>query len=195
MFFDVQAEAKGAKLARSLPAHGILHQLFEKKSGSTLLNHALSSYRSYREKLQDVFSELWDILIKSAEDPHAGEIVCVLDALDECEENSRKHLVEKLVGFFAETESLQTSSLTLKFLVTSRPYEDLERGFQRLSSIDTFTHIDGDEQSEKIAREIHLVIDAKVPHIAGDFTVEDRKSISDRLEKLEIGPISGFFLR
>ncbi|MCJ1260613.1 hypothetical protein MMC22_000475 [Lobaria immixta] len=163
----------------------ILHQLFEKKSGSSLLTHALLSYKNYGEKLPDAFSELWDVLIKTARDLDAGEIVCVLDALDECEENARKQLVQKLVSYFADTDYLSSSSFRLKFLITSRPYEDLELGFQSISGTDAFIRFDGDEQSEKIGQEIHLVIDAKVPQIARSFSAEDRKSISDRLKKLD----------
>lgn len=31
-----------------------------------------------------MFKELWDILLESTADPEAGEIICVLHALDEC---------------------------------------------------------------------------------------------------------------
>ena len=180
-FFFKDGQEQRSKGANAISA--ILHQLFEKKSGSSLLTHALLSYKNYGEKLPDAFSELWDVLIKTARDLDAGEIVCVLDALDECEENARKQLVQKLVSYFADTDSLSSSSLRLKFLITSRPYEDLELGFQSISGTDAFIRFDGDEQSEKIGQEIHLVIDAKVPQIARSFSAEDRKSISDRLKK------------
>lgn len=49
-FFFMDGQEKRSKGSNAISA--ILHQLFEKKSGSTLLNHGLSSYRSYREKLQ-----------------------------------------------------------------------------------------------------------------------------------------------
>lgn len=182
-FFFQDGQERRSKGSDAMSA--ILHQLFDKKFGSSLLTHALSSYTSYGKKLQHMFSELWDVLIKSAKDPDAGEIVCVLDALDECEESARIQLVEKLVDFVSTTDRSENSSLTLKFLVTSRAYDDLNLGFQPISSIDTFTHFDGDEQLEKIGQEIHLMIDAKVPFIAGDFSAEDRIRISDRLKRLD----------
>ncbi|MCJ1264872.1 hypothetical protein MMC22_004747 [Lobaria immixta] len=182
-FFFKDGQEKRSKGSNAISA--ILHQLFEKRSGSSLLTHGLSSYKSYGEKLQDAFSELWDILIKSAKDPEAGEIICVLDALDECEENARKQLMEKLVGFFAKTDYLGNSSFTLKFVITSRPYEDLRLGFQPISSVGAFIRFDGDQKSERIGQDIRLVIDAKVPHIAGDFSYEDRERISDRLKSLD----------
>ncbi|MCJ1263667.1 hypothetical protein MMC22_003537 [Lobaria immixta] len=49
-FFFMDGQEKRFKASNAISA--IYHQLFEKKSGSTLLNHAFSSYRSYREKLQ-----------------------------------------------------------------------------------------------------------------------------------------------
>ena len=182
-FFFQDGQERRSKGSDAISA--ILHQLFDKKSGSSLLTHALLSHTSYGEKLQHMFSELWDVLIKSAKDPDAGEIVCVLDALDECEEIARIHLVEKLVDFVSTADRSENSSLTLKFLITSRPYEDLDLGFLPISSSDRFARFDGDEQLERIGQEIHLVIDAKVPYIAGAFSAEDRTKISDRLKRLD----------
>ena len=58
------------------------YQLFENTS---LIIYALPRYKNYGKKLRDTFSELWEILVRSARDSEVGEIVCVLDALDECE--------------------------------------------------------------------------------------------------------------
>ena len=178
-FFFKDGQEQRTRGANALGA--LLHQLFE---NTTLITHALSSYRSYGKKLRDAFSELWEILVKSAEDSEAGEIICVLDALDECEKNARNQLIEKLVHFFSQGESCQNPSLKLKFLVTSRPYDDLEQNFQRLSGISTYVHFDGDDKSQKIGQEINLVIDARIPYITGDFNDEDRKRISNRLKEM-----------
>ncbi|KAL9133666.1 MAG: hypothetical protein Q9175_005155 [Cornicularia normoerica] len=179
-FFFKDGQEQRTRGANALSA--LLHQLFE---NTTLITHALSSYRSYGEKLRDAFSELWGILIKSAEDSEAGEIICVLDALDECEENARNQLIKQLVHFFSQEESCQNPSLKLKFLVTSRPYDDLEHNFQRLSGVSTYVHFDGDDKSQRIGQDINLVIDAKIPHIMGDFNDEDRKRISNRLKEMD----------
>lgn len=55
--------------------------------------------------------------------------------------------------------------------------------FKPISDLGTFTHFNGDGRS--IAQDIDLVIDAKMPHIAGDFSAEDRKSISEALKEPE----------
>ncbi len=42
---------------------------------SGLITYALPSYRNYGKKLRDAFSELWEILVRSARDSEVGEIV------------------------------------------------------------------------------------------------------------------------
>ncbi|KAA6412660.1 MAG: hypothetical protein FRX48_03652 [Lasallia pustulata] len=160
----------------------VLHQLFE---NTGLIKYALRSYWNYGKKLRDAFSELWEILVRSARDSEVGEIVCVLDALDECEQNARKQLTEKLVSFFSQMEPHDNPSFALKFLITSRPYDDLEQNFQPLLGVSTYLHFDGDDKSQRIGQEIDLVIDAKIPSIAGGFSDEDRKRISQRLKKMD----------
>lgn len=179
-FFFKDGQKQRTRGANALCA--LLHQLFESTS---LITHALPSYKSYKKKLQDAFGELWEILVKSAQDPAAGEIICVLDALDECEKNARKQLVEKLAHFFSQAVSFQNTSIKLKFLVTSRPYDDLEQSFRPLSGVSAYMRFDGDEKSQRIGQDINLVIDAKIPHITGDFSDEDRLRISNRLKEMD----------
>lgn len=175
-FFFKDGQEQRTRGADALSA--ILHQLFE---NSALIRHALPIYERYGKKLRDTFSELWRILVTAAEGSEAGDIICILDALDECEENARNQLVGQLVGFFSQPES----SSKLKFLITSRPYDDVEEKFQRLSDVSTYIHLDGDEKSQMICQEINLVIDAKIPHITGGFNYGDRERITNRLKKME----------
>lgn len=55
-FFFKDGQEQRSKGANAISA--ILHQLFEKKSGSSLLMHAFLNYRNYGEKLPNMFSEL-----------------------------------------------------------------------------------------------------------------------------------------
>ena len=178
-FFFKDGQEQRTRGANALSA--LLHQLFE---NTTLITHAIPIFSRYGKKLRDEFTELWEVLLKSAADPRAGDIICVLDALDECEENARNQLIGKLIYFFSQ-EVYQHPSLKLKFLVTSRPYDDLELKFERLSTFSTYMRFDGDEKSWMIGQEINLVIDAKIPHIAGSFDHEERKRICDRLKDME----------
>ena len=179
-FFFMDGQEQRSRGTDALSA--ILHQLFE---NTALITCALPIYSRYGGKLREASSQLWEILAESAKDSHAGEIVCVLDALDECEEVSRNRLIEKLIQFCSQGESCQKSSSNLKFLVTSRPYDDLQQKFQRLSDVSTFIRFDGDEKLQRIGQEINLVIDAKIPHLTGGFNEKDRKRISNRLKEMD----------
>ena len=176
-FFFKDGQEQRTRGANALSA--MLHQLF---NNTSLISHALPSSRSYGKKLRDAFSELWGILVNCAQDSEAGEIICILDALDECEKDSRSQLLEKLVSFFSQTEAYKSPSYKIKFLVTSRPYDHLEEKFQPLSGVSTYLRFDGDDKSQRIGQEINLVIDHEIPRITGGFTDEHRKRISDRLK-------------
>ena len=138
----------------------ILHQLLIQKPA--LLPYVMRRFRTHGPVLFTMFSLLWDSLEQAAADPQAGEIICVLDALDECREQAREELIQQLSRFYSSPNKLQTR---LKFLATSRPYVDIERTFHR--EIDNIASINlrGEEESEKISEEIDLVIGERVPEI------------------------------
>ena len=142
----------------------ILHQLFIQQP--LLIKHAMEKFEQEGECLRRSFGTLWGILMKVAQNPEAGEIVCVLDALDECESSARTALIQKLGDYHSAKHRVDTR---LKFIVTSRPYSYIRRAFclnvDDLSSIS----LSGEEESEKISREIDLVIDDQIPRILKAF--------------------------
>ena len=160
----------------------LLHQLFE---NTTLIKYGIPSYKNHGEGLCGRFSELWKILIEAAEDPEAGEIICILDALDECEEAARKPFMEKLVHFFSKEPRCQNPSLRLKFLITSRPYDNLEWNFERLSGATSYVRFDGSDKSQEIGEDINLVIDTKIPGLTRYFDNKAREVIATRLKSME----------
>ena len=162
----------------------ILHQLFTQDASSSLIGNALPSHKNYGKALTQNFSELWRILAECARSPDSGEVVCVLDALDECYENGRQQLVEKLKNFYRQVDHLSEKSTKLKFLITSRPYDYLEMDFEGFSTT-SYLRFDGDDKSADIGREINLVIDERVNEIAANFTAEDQRLISKRLKSME----------
>ena len=177
-FFFKDGQEQRMSGANALSA--ILHQLFE---NTGLIGNAFSSAKSYGNQLRDNFSELWGILMRCARDSEAGDIICVLDALDECEKDSRYQLLKKLMSF-SKVEA-QQSPCKLRFLVTSRPYDDLEDGFQAMSTFNTYLRLDGDEKSRMIGEEINLVIDHEMPRIAKGFSVQHCERISNRLKEMD----------
>ena len=177
-FFFKDGQEQRMSGANALSA--ILHQLF---GNTALISYALPSAKNYGKKLRDAFSDLWEILMRCAQDSEAGDIICIIDALDECEENSRYQLLEKLADF--SKIQAQESPCKLRFLVTSRPYDDLEWRFQDISTFSTYLRLDGDEKSQMIGEEINLVIDHEMPRIAKGFSVQHCERISKQLKEMD----------
>lgn len=113
------------------------------------------------------------------------EIICILDALDECKEDSRQEFIGTLKEFYSRSERRSIPSTKLMFLVTSRPYPDLEKSFQKFPETATYLRFDGDDKFEEIRQEIYLVIDARVQDITAGFATEDQQKISKRLKTME----------
>jgi hypothetical protein len=144
----------------------------------------MDSHKQRGKQLAQTFSELWRILEACAASPDTGEIVCVLDALDECSAGSRKTLIDHLEDFYSKPD-LSSRRSRLKFLITSRPYDDLEESFYNFCGSSAYLRFDGDEMSEQIGQEINLVIDVRVHEITRGFAEEDCRAISDRLKSMD----------
>jgi ankyrin repeat protein len=134
----------------------LLHQIFS--HSDFLLRCAMSTYLKDGDKFVGIFDSLWDILVSVASDPDVCEILCILDALDECEEADRNRIIKKLSSFYGGPHR----SSRLKFLISSRPYSHIENQFH--SSMDNAQHIrlKGENESEAISKEIDLVISYQV---------------------------------
>ena len=140
----------------------ILQQLFLQKR-VLLSEKILERFEINGEKLTSSFSELWDALISAAKDQNAGEIVCLLDAIDECEDYGRTQLTQALCKLYGTKRNFN-----LKFLLTSRPYGGIRRSFQPLEIPEMpVIHLSGESDVEiaKISREIDIFIEARVQSI------------------------------
>ncbi|KAF9869764.1 hypothetical protein CkaCkLH20_12807 [Colletotrichum karsti] len=161
----------------------LLHQLFG--SQPHLLRHARAAYKKNGDKLQSEVAELWRILIDASKDDEAKTaaskdngsqtIICVLDALDECISRDRKMLIERLTDFYMHRTSMSTRNITLKFLVTSRPYQDIASGFSRIPPELPSIRLAGEESNAEISREINLVICAAVEQVGRENQLNEHK--------------------
>jgi ankyrin repeat protein len=137
----------------------ILHQVFD--------HHPTSFSTQILEKFQDKgatlltsFGDLWDILISATTSHKKWEVVCILDALDECETLGRNQLIDTLSKFSRTT----AHAPALRFLLTSRPYVDIKRRFRHLECDLPTIHLKGENEEEitKISHEIDMVIRSRV---------------------------------
>jgi hypothetical protein len=108
----------------------LLHQLFTRKR--ELLSHAIEVYNQNKDKFTGNVDLLWNLLIAASADPKAGEIICILDALDECRQSELKYLLQKVCAFY-EGRHRVSDKIALKFLVTSRPLQYIADEFNDIT--------------------------------------------------------------
>ncbi|MCJ1353794.1 MAG: hypothetical protein MMC33_003781 [Icmadophila ericetorum] len=89
-----------------------LHQLFSAKR--ELLKYAMPDLRLNGAMLPKLLPTLWSILLRTAADPQAGQVFCILDVLDECEEQRRFELIESFNHVYGNLTH-EESGARLKF--------------------------------------------------------------------------------
>lgn len=158
----------------------LLHQLLTQGSAERLLQESLPMFSNHGAMLAQNFDDLWSILIRCGQVATGGDIVCVLDALDECSRKDRERFVCKLDQLYGNDDS--ASSTSLKFLITSRPYDDIERSFLPLSKRIDYYRFDADDRHEQISHDVNLVIDEEVKRFSTQFGEDDCQKIAEKLK-------------
>ncbi|GAD95644.1 hypothetical protein BC1G_06991 [Paecilomyces variotii No. 5] len=133
-----------------------LHQLFSQNHA--LIKHALPSFQRNGNKLSGLLQEQWNIFLSATADPCAGTTVCIIDALDECEDTMQESFAMLLRGISSSREQRK-----LKFLVTGRPSVFYGRLIP-IETPDTEIRLMGESEQEKehISQEIEFFINARV---------------------------------
>lgn len=153
----------------------LLHQLFSQKP--FLIEHAMEEFKNEGQGLINSTKSLWNIMRKTVQDPEAGSIIIVLDALDECTGSDFEDLVRNMEVPLHDNHSGRSK---LKYLLTTRPYEQIVRKFTGLRKPYHHVRIPGEEESDSISREISLVIRYRVEQLAQETGLSDR--VKSRLE-------------
>ena len=179
-FRDGQAERETGPNALK----AITHQLLKQRSRSNRVRYLLPRFEVHGDGLGGMFSELWDSMLEILSDPTTGEVVWVLDALDECTKSERERLLECLTEIYSSEEYQNNKNIKLKTLITSRQYHDIEMRFRRLRGLAGYIQLDGDEKSEEISQEINLVIEYSVPRVAPSLSEDDQVKIIEHLRNI-----------
>ncbi|KAF1926121.1 uncharacterized protein M421DRAFT_68272 [Didymella exigua CBS 183.55] len=160
----------------------LLHQLFSQRPN--LLKHAMSQYEQDGKGLVDSTKSLWTVLENAVQDSQTGPIIVVLDALDECAESEFEDLMRNIEG---QCRNSQSSRGALRYLMTSRPYEQIVGRFQGLLKSFPRIHIPGEEKSETISQEVNHVIKYRVECLARDekLSTDIQADLLDELLKME----------
>ncbi|OLN87733.1 Ankyrin repeat domain-containing protein 50-like protein 3 [Colletotrichum chlorophyti] len=136
----------------------LLHQLFHYQP--LLLRYAIDAFEKNGEKLQTEVNELWRIFIAASTDDQAVSVTCVLEALDECCVDDQRKLIRLLTNFYNRRTASKRRS-QLKFLVTSRPYQDIEFEFRDIPEAQSI-RLAGEDHNTNISDEINLVVKDRV---------------------------------
>ncbi|PNP55978.1 hypothetical protein THARTR1_03915 [Trichoderma harzianum] len=109
---------------------------------------------------------------------NAGEIICILDAFDECVKQERQDLAKILRDFYGPNGDTKRS-VKLKFLITSRPYDRIRRDLITPFDIQDCPVIhlkgEGDAEVQKIAKEISVYIKDKVSRIRANLDLTPKE--------------------
>ncbi|KAI9044697.1 uncharacterized protein KD926_011667 [Aspergillus affinis] len=158
----------------------ILRQIFLSQP-HLLRESILDKFDTDGERLTKSFQDLWSIFTSVIGDPNAAEIICILDALDECQDDGRGQLIQAVTRF--SQQNVRDSNI--KFLVTSRPYYHIYRDFQGIQKDLSTVHLSGEGEKEigQISKEINLVIQKLVDDIGEerDLGAEQRQLLLDKL--------------
>ena len=159
----------------------LLHQLFIHKP--ELINHAQKQYDIDGENLISTTQSLWNVLAKATRDPQAGSVILVLDALDECMTEQFKYLVKRIEDISLKDDK---TSWSLKWLLTTRPYDQILSEFTNLRDAFPCIHVPGEEKSDEISREIDRVIVYRTNKLAKTKTLspELREDLQKTLREI-----------
>jgi ankyrin repeat protein len=150
----------------------MLHQLFSLKPA--LIRHAMEHHKKNGNNLVNITTLLFSILEKACEDPEAGSVIFVVDALDECSIPDLQQFIKMLRKQFNPDNRV---SWKTKFLLTSRPYEHVMSEFRLLTESSGYIHIPGENESGAISQEVNCVIQHRVRQL------EKEKSLSLDMSK------------
>ncbi|KAF7891251.1 uncharacterized protein EAF02_001576 [Botrytis sinoallii] len=155
-FKDISPEQRNPKKAVA----ALIHQILSKNRH--LWAHVIDSWKLNGIELCNLHDRMWDVLESIAGDPAAGDIVCVIDALDECDSgyDIREQFIRRMHRLVYESQPCH-----MKFVVTSRPYSQIERIFSGMNQNFHIIRIAGEMESEMISQEINLVINHKIAQL------------------------------
>jgi ankyrin repeat protein len=175
VYFFFKKNDEQNNLATALCA--VLHQLFSLQP--QLLQHALPFWERNKEKLQYEEGDLWRIFKAAMSDPTLRNTICVFDALDECRDQDQNLLIEKFYEFHNQCPPIKGN--WLKFLVTSRPYDNIQDCFRLVTECFPQIHLRGEEENDQIHKEINLFIKVEVNKLGKELGLHS--DTEERLKK------------
>jgi hypothetical protein len=133
---------------------GLLYQIVKQRP--QLMNHLLRKFEVRKEKLFDSFDGLWTILVDIGND--SGQVYCIIDALDECDQESQRILLAQVNQTFGKSNDKEMSP-RIYFLITSRPYPEISEFLHQFKSKDLSSY-------RKVQNDLQILIEQKVSELS-----------------------------
>lgn len=144
-----------------------------------LIHHALPEFAWEGKRLAELFHKVWNILQKASAD--SDTIICILDGLNECEEQDRNRLLRAIAQLYSGRKSSPSESHQpkLKFLLTSRSYSQgfgIQKQVEVLGNALPNMHIEGKTERNAISRNINIVIRDRISTLSLELFREVNES-------------------
>lgn len=149
----IEAQRDAKAIVRSL-----IYQIIVRRR--VLIKHVKAAYDMQGAYLTDNFNELWRIFTAITNDRKVGHINVIIDAIDECEENTRDRLLRAIASLVGHKKSSGTHGI--KFLITSRPLLWRQYTLARESTEHTLSIENLNSNNES---DLHLVIRTRIDAI------------------------------
>ena len=136
----------------------VLHQLFTSKPDVLL---ALGNEIACREDFKTDINALWDFFNSATKKFERGELVCIFDALDECDATEAEDLLQKLEVRFTEDPAFQ-------LLVTTRWKDYLHYKLSGFSNCSLINLEDDKDRLQSLSKDVDTVIDQNFTKFANN---------------------------
>ncbi|OTB13320.1 hypothetical protein K445DRAFT_356051, partial [Daldinia sp. EC12] len=150
----------------------IVRQIIDQRPN--LLSRRIIEKFESRGTLTSSFQGLWEILISLTKSQVGGEIICIMDAFDECGEEGRSQLIEAL-GKSRMLHIPGSHTGVLKFVLTSRPDSTVWRGFQRLKEWIPVLELTGESRADLISQEVNVFIEDNLKNVGSRLELSENE--------------------
>ncbi|KAI9888491.1 MAG: hypothetical protein M1814_006882 [Vezdaea aestivalis] len=165
-----------------LALRAILYQLFEAQK--ELIKYAIPHFKGKGAKFVEEIHTLWEILIGSTSDQIARETICIIDALDECNEQSRILFMNIVANFSKKHAGNDVNRPKLKVLITSRGYQDIELNLVRPDHPLTI-RLRAEDEADSRSDDVKLFAESRVQEICLQKQISDETKRSLTKKVLE----------
>lgn len=145
-YFFCESDSEHQRTATSI-LRGLLYQII--KQCPPFIEHMILKYDIQGERLFTSFDALWAVLMDIGRASEGAEIYCIVDALDECETESRDILLQQIYQSFTKATDTSLVTTSVHFLIVSRPYPEIGDYLYVFRSVDlaSYKEISNDLQT------------------------------------------------